>query len=447
MSERIEPKNHAEAVALFRAQILGAVTERELERGELSAELERLSACRWLPPGQDRYRRYAVATLERWYYRYRAQGLTGLEPRTRKLGHALSLNKKQRGLIRDIAEQYPRAPVSVIVRTLQADGRLELGTVSVNTVRRFLVSQGLDAAARRHEAKGSARKRWAKAKPGELWHADVCHGPNLTIDGKTVPTRVLGILDDASRFVVGLRVFRREREADMLALFVEALRTHGRSKTLYLDNGSTFRGDILRVACGRLGIQLVHAQPYDPQARGKMERFWRTLRQGCLDHVGACGSHHDVQARLLAFLDQVYLPQPHGALFGKCPAEAYYAGGQREHADVTEDELRDALTVRQTRRVAKDGTVPVGGIDWEVDAGYLAGRKVTVGRTLLHPSAPPWVEHEGHKHMLCPVDPVTNARTPRKRSHRARGVDVIPFDPAGALLDKSLRRAPKGGPR
>ncbi|MCB9609908.1 MAG: transposase [Polyangiaceae bacterium] len=333
------------------------------------------------------------------------------------------------------------------MRTLEADGRLDDGAVSVNTVRRFLVEQGLDAAARRHEAKGVARRRWAKAKPGALWHADVCHGPNLHIDGKSVPTRVLGILDDASRFIIGLRVFRREREVDMLALFVEALRTHGRCKTLYLDNGSTFRGDILRVACGRLGIRLVHAQPYDPQARGKMERFWKTLRQGCLDHVGGCGSLHDVQARLLAFLEQVYLPQPHGALFGKCPAEAYYAEGQREHAEVEEDELRDALTVRQTRRVARDGTVQVGGVDWEVDAGYLAGSKVTVGRTLLEPREPPWIEHEGQRHGLRLVDPVANAETPRKRTRRARGVDVIPFDPAGALLDRSLGRTGKEGSR
>jgi putative transposase len=133
MSQHLKPKSHAEAVALFRAQILGAVTERELERGELGAELERLSALRWLPPGQDRYRRYAVPTLERWVYRYRARGLAGLEPRTRKLGHALSLNDAQRSLIRDIAQQHPRAPVSVIVRTLEADGRLEAGAVSVNT--------------------------------------------------------------------------------------------------------------------------------------------------------------------------------------------------------------------------------------------------------------------------------------------------------------------------
>ena len=61
-----------------------------------------------------------------------------------------------------------------------------------------------------------------------------------------------------------------ERELDMLHLMVRALRKHGAPDLLYLDNGSTYRGDVLRLGCERLGITLVHAAPYDPEARGKM---------------------------------------------------------------------------------------------------------------------------------------------------------------------------------
>lgn len=93
----------------------------------------------------------------------------------------------------------------------------------------------------------------------------------------------------------------------MLALMVKAMRDTGRRPgALYLDNGSTYRGEVLQTLCARLGVGLLHAEAEDPQARGKMERFWRTLREGCVDHLGTPRSLHDVQVRLLAFLGQHY---------------------------------------------------------------------------------------------------------------------------------------------
>ncbi|WP_437965196.1 zinc-binding dehydrogenase [Sorangium sp. So ce260] len=78
-----------------------------------------------------------------------------------------------------------------------------------------------------------------------------------------------------------------EREVDMLALFIRALRKHGAPDALYLYNGSTHRGHPLHLACERLGTTLIHARPYDAPARGKVERSWRTLRERCVDFTGA----------------------------------------------------------------------------------------------------------------------------------------------------------------
>src|SRR5690606_19835999 len=120
--------------------------------------------------------------------------------------------------------------------------------------------------------------RWQAERPNALWHGDVCHGAPLRgPDGSSRPLRIHALLDDATRYVVALQAFASEREDDMLALLVGALRRHGPPRALYLDNGPTYRGTALRLVCERLGTTLVHAQPYDPAARGKMERFWRTL--------------------------------------------------------------------------------------------------------------------------------------------------------------------------
>ena len=52
---------------------------------------------------------------------------------------------------------------------------------------------------------------------------------------------------------------------------------HGRPDALYLDNGSTYRGHALETACARLGITLLHAKPYDPQARGPIKNVGALL--------------------------------------------------------------------------------------------------------------------------------------------------------------------------
>jgi putative transposase len=68
-----------------------------------------------------------------------------------------------------------------------------------------------------------------------LWHGDVCHGPSLTLEGRTLPLRLHALLDDASRYVVALEAHHSEREMDMLGLLVRALRRHGKPDALYLD--------------------------------------------------------------------------------------------------------------------------------------------------------------------------------------------------------------------
>lgn len=136
--------------------------------------------------------------------------------------------------------------------------------------------------------------------------------------------RIHALLDDASRFVVALDVQEREREEEMLELFARAVTRYGVPQTLYLDNGSTYRGDHLALVCSRLGIALRHAQPYDPQARGKMERFWRTLREQCLDFISPTATLHDLQVRLYAWLDSTYQHAPHTGLLGATPLRAWH---------------------------------------------------------------------------------------------------------------------------
>ena len=215
-----------------------------------------------------------------------------------------------------------------------------------------------------------------------------------------------------------------------------------RSRAQNLDNGSTYSGEALRLGCERLGVTLIHAAPYDAPARGKMERFWRGLREGVLDWTGGVTSLHDVAVRQWAWLDQHYHTAPHAGLMGRSPGVVWSEAPPRLDR-LDEDKLRAALTVRDRRRVRRDTTVSVDGDDFELDQGYLAGRIVTVARCLVDDKTP-WVEHEGMRLPLHPVDAVANAsrKRPRRRTPGAAAAAHVPFDPPGALLNKATGRKP-----
>jgi transposase InsO family protein len=434
MPELLTPKDHAEAIAVFRAQVIGPLLCRdERLHGDLAAAIRELAQTPVKPPGSETHRTYSVPTLQRWYYAFRRNGLAGLTPRARSdRGYAHALSPEERALLLPIRRENPGVAATVILNTLLADGRLERGCISAATLRRLYAQEGLDRRTLK-QVDSEVRRRWQASAPQQLWHADVCHGPALRIDGRSVPLRIHAILDDYSRHIVALQASTHERESEMLALMLKALRSHSAPEVLYLDNGATYSGAALQTACSRLGIGLVHARPYDPQARGKMERFWRTMREQCLDHCAGLASVHDVQVRLLAWLSKQYLVTPHAGLLGGTPQDAF---GQQT-APVDEGLLREALIVRARRRLRRDCTLSIAGTDFELDQGYLAGRNVTVARSLAQPSELPWVEHEDQRLPLRLVAPIANGKRIKKRSPQPkRGIDAIPFDPATAILER-----------
>lgn len=436
MTNELKPSSHAENIALFRYGLVGGLAAREFLHGELQVELERLAQVHVRPPGSKLTRQFGASTYESWLYAYRKAGLEGLKPRRRSdAGNGRGLNAEQLELLLAIRRERPSVSTALVLRTLEEDGRLPLGLLRAATLRRLYAEHGLNAAQCRQLA-GSERdrRRWVAPHPNAVWHADVCHGPALRVGKQSVPLRIHALLDDHSRYVLAIQASTTEREVDMLELLVRAWRAHGVCETLYLDNGSTYRGEALAVACGRLHVTLRHARPYDPQARGKMERFWRTLRDQCLSHMGPMSSLHDVQARLLAWLDRHYLSAPHASLMGKAPSEIYQAA---ERKRISEQQLHEALVVETSRRIGGDGTISIGGTLFEAEQGFLAGRKVTVCRTLADATTAPWVEYEGKRLVLQRVDAVANSHKHRVVL-KGTGIDAVPFDPPSAYLNRRI---------
>jgi putative transposase len=455
--DSLSPRNHAERVAIFRHTVVGRLLIRDFNHGELRAELAALSCERFRPPEADSTRCYAVPTLERWYYACKKSGPEALVPKPRAdKGHGRKLTAEMRELLCDIRTENRSASVPLILCTLQEEGLLSKDpedehAASPQTVRKLFAARGL----KRVSAKAAAnddpqegpkmRLKWQASHPGALWHGDVCHFA-ISVEGAKKPVRIHAHLDDASRYIPGIEAFWTEREQDMLELFIDTVRVEGPPDALYLDNGSTYSGEALITVCHRIGTLLLHPKPYDPQARGKMERFWRTLREGVLAFCTGDMSLEELNRRLRAFVDR-YHDTPHAGLLGRTPGSVYAAHKRTD--DLDERKLHEALMVRETRRVSHDNLVRLDGVAWELDQGFLAGSKVTIVRSLLTSTAPPAVELEGKLLPLHPVDPIHNAKSKRpalrasepKKSARPG----VAFNPIGTLLKGDKPK--KGGSR
>ena len=434
---QLAPKNAAETIAIFRAQVIGPLLTRAFtSHGELAAAIRGLTRIHHRPPTSGVTRTYSEATIERWYYRFKKHGLAGITPRTRSdTGHARELTDAQRDLLVAIRREHPSTSAALILRTLEIDGRLAKNAVSLSTVRRLYAEHGLDRVALR-TADGRVRLRWQADRVDALWHADVCHGPAMKIAGRAVPLRIHAILDDHSRYIVAIVATTTEREVEMLSLLVKAMRSTGRRpEALYLDNGATYTGEVLATLCSRLGVGLLHATPHDPQARGKMERFWRRMREEALSHIGQVASLPEVELKLRDWLARYYQGAPHAGILNRTPAARYAEG---EKVRVTEDELRAALTVRARRRVRRDTTISVDGTVYEIPLGYLAGQTITVA-TSLFDGAQPVLELDGKRIALSVVDPTGNnkKRRPPRRPAPEMPKNSVDFAPGRTLGSSS----------
>lgn len=435
---KMTPKpSRREEIALFRLGVIGDLLSRELAQGELKDELVQRAKRRYRPPGATRTRLYHYKTLQRWYYAARRNEASALEPRSRARGHALSLTNEQRSLLLQMREDHRSAAAELLLAEAVRHGVVAEGQLSLSTLRRLYRSADLPrVSTRRADRADVQRRRWQAAHPGDLWHGDVCHLMMTSEKGQRRRVLVHGFMDDTSRYMVALVARTQERERDMLEVLCGALLRHPAPRVVYLDNGACYRGKALPVVCKRLGINLVHAKPYSPEARGKMERVWRTMRQRCTDHMPANATLHQVNQALASWTDVDYHRRPHSSLLGQTPRRRYLDGLGQRRAPMTPSELARALEVSLRRQVRRDGTFTLAGTAYEVSGRHLCGKRIAIVIDALtgNPIRASW-QGKPVRFGLC--DPVSNRGRRRADVQDPEPVDKAPFDPIASLLQKA----------
>lgn len=363
-----------EEIALFRYGLIAPLLNGQRESKEYFEELE--GKIHQIPYYGER--KIATKTIKEWLLNYRRNGFEALKPKRRSdRGDSRRLSPEDKDQILAIRKKFLHMPVSVFYEQLVKSGEINKNQVSYSTINRLLKKHKLSGKDHKSFHSEKERKRFAYDKVNILWQADLSHGPYISIDGKMKKTFLIAYIDDCSRVVPYAQFFISEKFDGLREVTKEALIRRGKPKIIYADNGKIYRSETLQYACAQLGITLAHTQPYDPKAKGKIERFFKTVQTRFYPLLQAdpVSSLEKLNKRFWRWLEEDYHRKEHASLSGKTPHEVFQS--QLDQVTFLEDiEILDTVFLKRAERKVKlDGTVTLNKQLYEVPASYI-GQKI-----------------------------------------------------------------------
>lgn len=370
-------KKQSEEVALFRYGVIGDLVHLPPGAKGLYARLREKAAIDYRIPGSLRVR-VAEETIRDWLKAYRKGGLDSLMPRLRAdRGQSRALPRELSDLLVSIKDEKPELSVQLVIREAIRRGKVPEGLpLAPSTVHRLLSRAGL-MAKKLGEPSSKDHRRFVFEKAGDLWMSDVMHGPAVSVGGKRRKAYLIAFIDDATRVVPYAAFALSENTAAFLPVLKEAVLRRGAPRRLFVDNGSAFRSHQLALVSAKLGVTLIHARAYHPEAKGKMERWFRTVRMQLLPLLQPADltSLDALNRRLWTWVEGEYHRSPHRGLDDATPLDKWASVADEVRylgADIDDLFLHEAK-----RKVAKDRTVSLDATAYEVDA-TLVGEVVTL---------------------------------------------------------------------
>ena len=305
-------------------------------------------------------------TIRRWMNSYTSEGFDGLKP---KAPETAGSSKIPEQLIQEairLRREVPRRSVVEIIRILEWEGLAEEGFLRKSTLQDQLAARGYSSRQMRTYAKDvTSARRFQKPWRNYLWQSDIKYG--VYINNK--PTYMVCFLDDCTRNVMHSEFYDTLDQSIVQDCFRKALLKHGAPDCVYFDNGRQFRTHWMKRACGKLGIRLLYARPYNPEGKGKQERYNQTV-DGFLREVSISKPKTLAELNRLyeVWMQECYLNVPHSALEGKTPLEAYQSD-PHELRFLSADNIANAFLSCEQRKVDKGGCISFCGQKYEVEHG------------------------------------------------------------------------------
>ncbi|MEI8044248.1 MAG: DDE-type integrase/transposase/recombinase [Verrucomicrobiota bacterium] len=372
------PDDKAEKIALFRYGLIAPLVLETLPRGELTRRAQEIAARLYDIPHSTR-RQVAVDTLLEWTLRYRRNGLPALHPKQRlDRGQQRAVTPETAALIERLKRANPHRTGTALLRELAPANEQEKTELSASTLYRFLRARGLTERQLLLD-RTAGHKKYEAEFANQTWQSDMLFGPWVARPGGgKMQVFLQATLDDASRLIPHAQFYPNQGLDSFLDCLRQAISARGIPTRLYMDNAKIYRSPQLARIAASIGILVIHTPPYQPEGRGKIERFFRSVREQFLASLDpkALLSLEQLNERLWHWLDTVYHRREHSSL-ATTPLLRWQRDIERVRQLPSATDMRRMFFHRVDRLVRRDSTFQLRNRFFEAPP-LLAGRKIEV---------------------------------------------------------------------
>jgi transposase InsO family protein len=402
-------KKKKEKIAVFRfGVIFPLIDPTNRNWGDKEATLRKLSEKEWEIPYSDR-RYISRATILNWLKKYTEGGskIEALFPASREdKGVPRAIDEEVLSALIKLQKENPELTIPALLKKAKKERIITGEKISTQTLYRLIKQHG----AARPKRTADLRKFEVQFS-NDMWQSDCMHGPRVvTKEGKLRKTYLFAIIDDHSRLITHGQFYLSETLDNYLDCLWQALLKRGLPRRLYVDNGPSFRAHRLRLGCASLQIALIYARPYRPQGKGKIERFFKTVRMQFLPALPDKLTLKELNDRFYNYLDQDYHTRKHSST-GQTPLRRYEKDIHLIRG--VNDSLPDYFRKMAIRTVRNDRTVQLEGKMFQAPIG-LIGEKVTLRYESLD-RVEVFLKDNVSEGFLTPIDLVVNSSLKRKK--------------------------------
>jgi putative transposase len=405
----------AEKTALFRYGLIAPLVLETLPRGELTRRAQEIAARLYDIPYSGR-RSLSVDTLLDWALRYRQDGFPALVPKARQdRGQMRAVPPETAALIERLKRENPSRTGTALLRELALTGEQNKAGLSASTLYRFLRARGLTERQLLLD-KATAHKKYEAQYSNQIWQSDMLFGPWVERPGGGKRQVFLqATLDDASRLIPHAQFYPDQGLNSFLDCLRQAIAARGVPTRLYMDNAKIYRSPQLARIAASIGILIVHTPPYQPEGRGKIERYFRSVREQFLANLDpkVLLSLDQLNQRLWHWIDTVYHCHEHSSL-QTTPLLRWQRDIEQVRQLPPSTDLRRVFFHRMDRLVRRDSTFLLQSRYFEAPP-HLAGKRIEVRFDPLDP-AQLEIYCEGKSEGVARlVDAVVNGQLPSRK--------------------------------
>ena len=351
-------------IALFRYRIIAPIITGNDETS-LNKQIKSVAKQKYLNVDGKNVS-ISADTIERWYYLYKNNGFDALLPRNRNdAGTIRKADDEVISVTDHYIQTHPRMPATTIYNELIENGYITRTEISLSTITRYV--------SKLKKGKGiitkSELKRYEAEHINDIWCFDTTYSFKILDNGIKKRMYIIAIIDDASRMIVGCDVFFNDNYVNFSKFLKEAIKKYGKPRTLNLDNGAPYKNKQIELLGARLGINLHHCAPYSGWQKGKIERWFRTMK----DYFMA---NYDLNSKvtidtfkndLLEYVN-TYNKSTHKSL-NMSPLTRFFDKGD-EIKRVEIETLDKAFLLEIDRVVSTDSVVIIDSTEYEVPFKY-----------------------------------------------------------------------------